>query len=49
MSLANIAYSSALTWANPLMRDLEEQLLVPVFGEHPVEMGMVESPNPAQH
>ncbi|NET03387.1 MAG: di-heme enzyme [Symploca sp. SIO2B6] len=41
MSLTNIAYSPVLTWANPLMRKLEEQLLVPLFGEHPVEMGMV--------
>lgn len=40
MSLTNVAYSSVLTWANPLMRSLEEQLLVPLFGEHPVEMGM---------
>ncbi|MGF1499494.1 MAG: MbnH family di-heme enzyme [Elainellaceae cyanobacterium] len=40
MSLANVAYSSVLTWANPLMQDLETQLLVPLFGEHPVEMGL---------
>ncbi|GAP97881.1 methanobactin export MATE transporter MbnM [Leptolyngbya sp. NIES-2104] len=40
MSLANIAYNSVLTWANPLMTDLETQLLVPIFGEHPIEMGM---------
>ncbi|MEO0410202.1 MAG: MbnH family di-heme enzyme [Cyanobacteria bacterium P01_A01_bin.135] len=41
MSLANVAYSSVLTWANPLMRNLEAQMLVPIFGEHPTEMGMV--------
>lgn len=40
MSLANVAYNSVLTWANPLMRSLEQQMLVPLFGEHPVEMGM---------
>jgi cytochrome c peroxidase len=40
MSLANVAYSSVLTWANPLMTRLETQALVPLFGEHPVEMGM---------
>ncbi|MBD2082935.1 methanobactin export MATE transporter MbnM [Leptolyngbya sp. FACHB-17] len=40
MSLANVAYNSVLTWANPLMTDLETQLLVPLFGEHPIEMGM---------
>lgn len=41
MSLANIAYSPVLTWANPLMTRLETQALVPLFGEHPVEMGLV--------
>ncbi len=41
MSLANVAYSPVLTWANPLMTRLETQALVPLFGEHPVEMGMV--------
>jgi cytochrome c peroxidase len=41
MSLANIAYNSVLTWANPLMTRLESQALVPMFGEHPVELGMV--------
>ena len=41
MSLANMAYNPVLTWANPLMTSLENQALVPLFGEHPVEMGMV--------
>jgi cytochrome c peroxidase len=41
MSLANIAYNSVFTWANPLMMRLETQALVPMFGEHPVELGMV--------
>lgn len=40
MSLANISYNSVLTWANPLQQRLETQLLVPLFGEHPIEMGM---------
>jgi len=40
MSLVNVAYSPALTWANPLMRTLEAQALVPMFGENPVELGM---------
>jgi cytochrome c peroxidase len=40
MSLANVAFSSALTWANPAMTRLEEQALVPMFGDHPVEMGL---------
>ncbi|MBE9009213.1 di-heme enzyme [Pseudanabaenaceae cyanobacterium LEGE 13415] len=41
MSLANVAYNSVLTWANPLMTRLETQALVPLFGEHPIELGMV--------
>jgi cytochrome c peroxidase len=41
MSLTNVAYNSVLTWANPHQTRLEDQLLVPLFGEHPVEMGMV--------
>ena len=41
MSLANIAYNPVLTWANPLMTSLESQALIPMFGEHPIEMGMV--------
>jgi len=39
-SLANVAYMPTLTWANPLLTDLEVQALIPLFGEHPVEMGM---------
>jgi cytochrome c peroxidase len=42
MSLVNVAYSSALTWSNPLMRELESQALVPMFGDHPVELGLRE-------
>jgi cytochrome c peroxidase len=38
--LANVGYASPLTWANPLVTTLERQALDPVFGEHPVEMGM---------
>lgn len=41
MSLANVAYSPVLTWANPLLTSLENQALIPIFGEHPIEMGMV--------
>lgn len=40
MSLANVAYSPVLTWANPNMRALEAQALVPMFGDDPVELGM---------
>ncbi|MEO0707264.1 MAG: cytochrome c peroxidase [Cyanobacteria bacterium J06649_5] len=40
MSLTNVAYNSVQTWANPLMQHLEQQLLVPIFGENPVELGL---------
>lgn len=40
MSIVNIAYTPVLTWANPNMKSLERQALVPMFGEHPVELGM---------
>src|SRR5580658_4424634 len=42
MSLVNVAYSAALTWSNPEMRSLEKQALVPMFGEHPIELGLRE-------
>lgn len=40
MSLANVAYFEALTWANPLVLTLEDQALLPLFGETPVELGL---------
>lgn len=40
MSLVNVAYRDALTWANPTLRTLEKQVLVPMFGEHPIELGV---------
>ena len=42
MSLVNVAYSAALTWSNPQMKELEQQALTPMFGEHPVELGLRE-------
>ncbi|HTU09741.1 MAG TPA: di-heme enzyme [Allosphingosinicella sp.] len=40
MSLANVAYFPVLTWANPLLRHLEQQALVPLIGQEPVELGL---------
>jgi cytochrome c peroxidase len=40
MSLTNVAYASTLAWANPLLMSLEQQALVPMFGEQPVELGL---------
>lgn len=40
MSLTNVAYSGTLMWAHPNLRRLEEQALVPMFAEDPVELGL---------
>jgi cytochrome c peroxidase len=40
MGLANVAYFPLLTWGNPTLKSLEEQALVPMFGELPVELGI---------
>ena len=38
--LANVAWMGTLTWADPALRSLEEQALVPMFGSDPVELGL---------
>jgi len=40
MSLANVAYSVTLTWADPRLTRLEDQARIPMFSEHPVELGL---------
>lgn len=40
--LGNAGYYSTLTWPNPLLEHLEQQLLVPIFGELPVELGVTD-------
>ena len=40
MALANVAYNGVQTWANPALVTLEQQALAPIFGEHPVELGV---------
>jgi cytochrome c peroxidase len=40
MTLTNAAWWSTYTWMNPTVRTLEEQALVPMFAEHPIELGM---------
>jgi len=42
MSLANAAWTSTLGWAHPDTPHLEDQMLGPLFGTDPVEMGMAE-------
>lgn len=40
MSLTNVAYAGTLAWANSTLFTLENQALIPMFGEHPVELGL---------
>ncbi|MGE3270256.1 MAG: MbnH family di-heme enzyme [Chloroflexota bacterium] len=40
MTLTNVAYLPVLTWANPTLEHLEQQALIPLFGETPVEQGL---------
>jgi cytochrome c peroxidase len=40
MSLVNVAYAAVLTWGNPTITSLEDQALVPMYGEYPVELGL---------
>jgi cytochrome c peroxidase len=40
MTLTNVAYNVSYGWADSGLRTLEEQMLVPMFNEHPIEMGI---------
>ncbi len=40
MSLTNVVYNSTFTWANPALVALESQARVPLFSEHPIELGV---------
>src|SRR3954453_11939298 len=42
MSLVNVAYTAAYNWSNPNVHSLEEQALKPMFGNAPVELGVIE-------
>ena len=39
-SLGNVIYNATLTWAAPALLTLESQMLTPIFGTDPVEMGV---------
>lgn len=43
-TLTNAGYNASLTWANPLLTELEQQLLVPIFGDAPIELGASTGP-----
>lgn len=38
--LINVAWNATLNWANPGLTEIEEQVLIPLFAEVPVEMGV---------
>jgi cytochrome c peroxidase len=40
MSLVNVAYARTFTWMDQGLHSLEEQARVPMFGQHPIELGM---------
>lgn len=43
MSLINVAYATHFTWAHNGLQSLERQILIPLFNENPVEMGLTGS------
>ena len=40
MALANVAYNVVFGWADPGLHSLEAQMHVPMFNEHPIELGV---------
>jgi cytochrome c peroxidase len=39
-SLVNVAYNSNLTWAHSGLNRIEQQILIPMFSENPIELGI---------
>ncbi len=40
LAVINVAYNRTFAWANPTLTTPEKQMLVPLFGTNPVEMGV---------
>ena len=40
LALVNIAYNKTLTWAHDGLTEIEQQQLIPMFGDDPVELGI---------
>jgi cytochrome c peroxidase len=40
MSLVNVGYAITLTWSDPGTRLLEDQMMVPMYGDDPIELGL---------
>ena len=41
LALVNVAYNDTLMWAHPGLATIEQQVLIPMFGDNPVELGIV--------
>jgi cytochrome c peroxidase len=39
MTLTNVAYNATFTWAHPSITSIEQHILIPLFGDAPIEMG----------
>ncbi|WP_372964987.1 MbnH family di-heme enzyme [Marinobacter sp.] len=39
-SLVNVAWASTLTWGNPSLGTIEQQIMIPLFGDDPIEHGL---------
>src|SRR4029453_14430692 len=39
MALVNVAYTATFTWAHSGINTIEQHVLLPLFGDQPVEMG----------
>lgn len=40
-ALVNVAYNKSLTWAHSELVSIEQQVLLPMFGENPIELGIM--------
>lgn len=40
MSVTNVVYNGTFTWAHPALTRIEQQIVIPMFGETPIEMGI---------
>ena len=40
LALVNVAYNISFGWAEPQVRSLEAQMLKPLLGRHPIELGL---------
>ena len=40
LALVNVAYNNDLTWAHNQLSTLEQQIMIPLFAENPIEMGL---------